>query len=68
MADGFTTTAHDARLIQGLIRNLPVFSGVLPANLAALGQECWVAEGNRTTAIVDVAGIDTTGVQSKQGG
>jgi len=47
MADGFTTTAHDARLIQGLIRNLPVFSGVLPANLAALSQECWVLSAAR---------------------
>ena len=42
----------DARLIQGLVPRLRIFSGVAPANLGPLMKQCWVISAPRGTAIV----------------
>jgi CRP-like cAMP-binding protein len=59
------TATRDERLVQGVISNLPLFWGVLPASVAALGRQCWtlpaargatvIAQGTRLPGVLAVA-------------
>ena len=53
MANGSMPTMRDERLVRGVVANLPLFCGVLPAHLAALTGQCsamLAARGETVTA------------------
>lgn len=46
------TTTRDERLVQGVVRNLSLFSGIPPDNLAALARGSWVLPAARGAILV----------------
>ncbi|HZD19649.1 MAG TPA: Crp/Fnr family transcriptional regulator [Burkholderiales bacterium] len=42
----------ERRLIEGVVRNLPLFAGLAPGQLQSLAAACWTVEGARGSALV----------------
>jgi CRP-like cAMP-binding protein len=52
---------RDRRLIEGVVANLPLFSGVTPRNLEAIAGHCWAVTGVRGAALLQ-AGARLPGI------